>query len=170
MDDATLLDAFERCTLPKQDWTHQAHVRVAWLHLQRDSFVSALSKMGAGIRQLNVTHGVENGPSSGYHETLTCTFMSLVWATMQSAGAGETSSEFCNANPHLLTRTLPRLFYTRARIDSVDARMRFIPPDLAPLPCPPGWPQTAIGTESLTSANRGHAQAVGRRPHGRRAR
>jgi len=142
MDDAALLDAFERCTLPKPLWTHESHVRVAWLHLQRDPFPQALKKIGAGIRQLNMVHGVENGPSSGYHETLTCTFLSLVWATIQSAGAGETSAEFCAANPHLLSRTLPRLFYTRERMASVEARLRFVPPDLAPLPRAPGWEPT----------------------------
>jgi hypothetical protein len=140
--DAALLDGFERCTLPKPSWTHQAHVRVAWLHLRRDPFSEALKKMRAGIRALNEAHGVENGPSSGYHETLTCTFMSMVWATMQSVTAGETSLEFCDANPHLLTRTLPRLFYRHERMNSPEARLRFVPPDLAPLPRPPGWDPT----------------------------
>ena len=143
MNDAALLDAFERCTLPKQHWTHQAHVRVAWLHLRRDPFPEALQKMGAGIRRLNEAHGVENGPSSGYHETLTCAFMSFVWATMQSVGAGASSLEFCDANPHLLARTLPRLFFTRERMNSLEARRRFVPPDLAPLPHPPGWEPTS---------------------------
>jgi hypothetical protein len=140
--DAALLDGFERCTLPKPSWTHQAHVRIAWLHLRRDPFPEALTKMSAGIRKLNGAHGVENGPSSGYHETLTCAFMSMVWATMQSAEAGETSLEFCNANPHLLARTLPRLFYTRERMNSPEARLRFVPPDLVRLPQPPGWDPT----------------------------
>ncbi len=136
------LDRFERRTLSKSSWTHQAHVRVAWLHLRRDPFPVALKKVGAGIRQLNEAHGVENSPSSGYHETLTCTFMSLVWATMQSAGTGETSLDFCDANPHLLARTVPRLFYTRESMNMQEARLRFVPPDLAPLPRPPGWDPT----------------------------
>jgi hypothetical protein len=146
LDDAALLDGFERCTLPKACWTHQAHVRVAWLHLQRDAFPVALQKMGAGIRKLNGAHGVENGPSSGYHETLTCTFMCLIWAALQSAGGFQDSLEFCEANPHLLARTLPRAFYTRERMNSVDARQRFVPPDLAPLPQPPSW-QPGSGSE-----------------------
>jgi hypothetical protein len=29
MTDDELVDAFERCTLPRADWTHRAHVRVA---------------------------------------------------------------------------------------------------------------------------------------------
>jgi hypothetical protein len=65
--------------------------------------------------------------------------MSLVWATMQAAGAGESSLQFCAVNPHLLARTLPRLFYTHERMNSPEARRRFVPPDLAPLPRPPGW-------------------------------
>ena len=146
MDDVALLDGFEHGTLPKPVWTHQAHVRVAWLHLRRDAFPVALAKMGAGIRTLNMAHGVENGPSSGYHETLTCAFMCLVWATIQSVGAGETSLEFCDANPHLLARTLPRLFYTRERMNSADARLRFVAPDLAPLPHPPGWHAAESGS------------------------
>jgi len=140
--DAALLDSFERRTLPKSSWTHQAHVRVAWLHLQRDPFAEALARMSNGIRTLNEAHGVENGPSSGHHETLTCAFMSMVWATMQAAGSNTTSLEFCDANPHLLARTLPRLFYTRERMNSPEARRRFVPPDLAALPQPPGWNPT----------------------------
>jgi hypothetical protein len=139
MEDAALLEGFENCTLPKRVWTHHAHVRVAWLHLRRDAFPDALTNMGAGIRRLNMAHGVENGPSSGYHETLTCAFMCVVWATIESAGAGASSLDFCEANPHLLARTLPRLFYTRERMNSAEARQRFVAPDVAPLPHPPGW-------------------------------
>ncbi len=146
MDDAALLDAFEGCTIEKPEWTHQAHVRVAWLHLQRDPFPAALAKMGAGIRTLNAALGIVDGVEMGYHETLTCTFMCLIWATIQSAGAGASSIDFCAANPHLLTRTLPRLFYTRQRMLSPEAKLRFVPPDLAPLPCPPGWPPATGGT------------------------
>ena len=144
-DDGALLEAFEHCTLPKPAWTHQTHVRVAWLHLQRDPFPDALRKMRAGIRVLNAAHGVENGPSSCYHETLTCTFMCVIWATIQSAGACDSSLEFCEANPHLLARTLPRLLYTRERMNTVEARQHFVPPDLTPLPRPPGWPPAGNG-------------------------
>ena len=42
----------------------------------------------------------------------------------------------CNSyrNPHLLAKTLLRLYYTRERILTARARRRFVPPDLAPLP------------------------------------
>jgi hypothetical protein len=140
MRDAELLRAFEAGTIGKPDWTHETHVRVAWLHLRRDPFATALAKLGAGIRRLNAAHGVVEGLETGYHETLTCAFLCAIWATMQSAPPGASSEEFWNANPHLWARTLPRLYYSRARLLTAEAKARFVPPDIAPLPGPPGWP------------------------------
>lgn len=140
MRDAEWIRAFEACAIGMPNWTHEAHVRVAWLHLRRDPFVTALAKLGAGIRRLNAAHGVVEGLETRYHETLTCAFLCAIWATMQSAPPSASSEEFWSANPHLWARTLPRLYYTRGRILTPDAKARFVPPDIAPLPSPPGWP------------------------------
>jgi hypothetical protein len=139
MKDAELMKAFEDCTIDKRSWNHEAHVRVAWLHLGRDPFAAALEKLGAGIRRLNAAHGVRDGLETGYHETLTCAFLCAIWATTQSAPPSASSREFWNANPHLWARTLPRLYYTRGRIMTREAKAQFVPPDIAPLPSPPGW-------------------------------
>ena len=72
MTDDALLEAFERCAIPRQSWNHQAHVRVAWLHLRRAPFAQAVRELGTGIRKLNAVLGVLEGPTMGYHETLTC--------------------------------------------------------------------------------------------------
>jgi hypothetical protein len=53
---------------------------------------------------------------------------------MRHHGAGASSLEFCERHPHLLVPTLLRLFYTRARIVSEEAKRGFVPPDLATLP------------------------------------
>jgi hypothetical protein len=48
---------------------------------------------------------------------------------------GTTDSEsFCEAHPHLLQKTLLRLYYTRPRIMTLEAKARFVEPDIAPLP------------------------------------
>jgi hypothetical protein len=133
------MKAFEECTIPKSSWTHEAHVRVAWLHLRCEPFATALANLGAGIRKLNAVHGVKDGLETGYHETLTCAFLCAIWATMQSGPRSASSEEFWNANPHLWARTLPRLYYSRRRILTREAKARFVPPDIAPLPGPPGW-------------------------------
>ena len=35
MSDDAFLAAFERCHIARKDWTHEAHVRVAWLFVQK---------------------------------------------------------------------------------------------------------------------------------------
>lgn len=45
---------------------------------------------------------------------------------------------FSEANPHLFNKPLLRLYYTRERILTPEARVRYVEPDLAPLPRAPG--------------------------------
>ena len=42
MSDDEFLAQFENCTLPFDQWTHRAHVRVAYLYLRRHPFREAL--------------------------------------------------------------------------------------------------------------------------------
>lgn len=140
MNDDELLEAFESARIPIESWNHRAHVRVAWLHLRRWPPAESVARMGGAIRRLNTTHGTPESLTSAYHHTLTCGFMSAIWATMCSAGPGADSKAFCDANPHLLARTLLRLYYTRERIMTAEAKARFVAPDLAPLPASVEWP------------------------------
>ena len=43
--DEELLSAFEGLTLPLAQWTHRAHVRVAFTYLRRHPFEEALGRM-----------------------------------------------------------------------------------------------------------------------------
>ena len=67
MTDAEFLAAFEACTIPRADWTHEAHVRMAWLYLSRLPFPSALQNARTGIARYNRSLG----NTSGYHDTVT---------------------------------------------------------------------------------------------------
>ena len=65
MTDDQLLVAFESLALPFSQWTHRAHVRVAFCYLRRHPFDEALARMRAGIRAYNAHHAVPDGPTSG---------------------------------------------------------------------------------------------------------
>jgi hypothetical protein len=134
MDDATLLARFEDCTLPAEQWTHQAHVRVAYLYLCAHPHDEALRRMREGIQRYNTARQVPVDPHRGYHETLTQTWLALVAATLRHYGAGKDSLDFCRQQPHLLERTLPRLYYTRRLLLSPEAKRSFVEPDIGPLP------------------------------------
>jgi hypothetical protein len=134
VDDDALLAAFEDCTLPEQQWTHQAHVRVAYLYLRSHPFEEALARMRTNIQRFNAARKVPVDPHRGYHETLTVAWLTVVAATMRHHGVGADSLDFCRQQPHLLNRFLLRLYYTRRTIMSPEAKRTFVAPDIAPLP------------------------------------
>jgi hypothetical protein len=137
MDDQELLRQFENGMLPKEQWTHRAHVKVAYLYLCAHGFEGALAKLRAGIPQLNAAHGVEESPTRGYHETTTHAFLHLVDTArlVRDGVLSITDAEhFCDTHPHLLDKSILGLFYSPERRSHPDAKHRFIEPDLAPLP------------------------------------
>ena len=137
MDDREFLAQFESLTLPFAQWTHRAHVKVAFLYLREHEFDAALGKLRRGIRAYNAANGVPESPTSGYNETTTCAFLRLIDATMRAYGdviATPNGDAFCDAHPQLQHCHVLRLFYSPQRRMHPDAKGRFIEPDLAPLP------------------------------------
>jgi len=137
MSDDQFLEQFENRTLPFDQWTHRAHVRVAFLYLRANSFEAALSKMRQGIKAYNAANNVPESPTSGYNETTTVAFLHLIAATIAAYGSEfptTTSDSFCDTHPQLMTRSALRFFYSPQRRMHPEAKTRFIEPDLAPLP------------------------------------
>lgn len=133
MDDSELMTRFRDSSISREDWTHLAHIRVAWLHLRQFTLQESMTRLRAGIKALNQAIGVENGPESGYHETMTWAWLHVVRANIRNGVPLRDSLDFCEQNPHL-RRTLLRLFYTRDLIMSAEARRSIVQPDIGPLP------------------------------------
>ena len=133
MDDE-LLAAFEGLTLPFDQWTHRAHVRVAYLYTSRSDSASAIERMRAGVKAYNAANQVPEAIDRGYHETTTVAFMRLIHAAVSIHGLAPSSEAFCDRHPELLMKRVLLKFYTRGRIMSAEAKGTFIEPDLAPLP------------------------------------
>jgi hypothetical protein len=131
LDDDALWQAFHDRTLPAAQWTHAAHLRIAWLHLARYELDEAHLRMRVGIVRLNAAHDLVETPQRGYHETLTRVWLVLVQAARRR-GTGPDSASLLDQPG--LERTAPLAFYTRERLFSVAARAVFVPPDLAELP------------------------------------
>jgi len=129
MTDDEFLTAFEAAAIPRSEWTHEAHVRMAWLYLTRLPHEEACDRIRAGIQKLNVQNGVENG----YHETITMAFTRVISARLLHS---ENYPEFHARNPDLFDRMLGPLlpYYTRERLSLSDARDRFVEPDVQLLP------------------------------------
>lgn len=136
MTDEQFLQAFESQAIPVERWNHRAHLRVAVIYLLRYPFDEALRRMRSGIQAYNSANGVEDSPTSGYHETITQAWLHIVWVMLRQYGPSCTADAFLDEHPQLAQKTLLRLFYSRERIMSPEAKTRFVEPDLAPLPKP----------------------------------
>lgn len=137
MNDPEHLHAFESLTLPFDQWTHRAHVRIAHILLRTHSFDAALDRMRAGVKAFNLHHNVPEGPTSGCNETTTRAFLQLIAATPSAYAETHPrpdSETFCDTHPQLMTKHALRLFYSPQRRMDPLAKTQFVEPDLAPLP------------------------------------
>src|ERR1700704_3087614 len=80
LDDDALWSAFGDRSLGSAQWTHAAHLRVAWLHLARYELDEAHLRMRVGIIRLNLAHELVETEVRGYHETLTRVWLVLMRA------------------------------------------------------------------------------------------
>lgn len=133
MDDQALWEGFVGCTLTSAQWTHEAHVRTAFLHARQHALDEAHLRLRAGIIRLNERHGLAETSARGYFETLTRVWLILVANARLRSGAAN-SQELLARCPELYDRTLPSRYYSKELLSSVRARSIFVAPDLAPLP------------------------------------
>ena len=129
-------ERFLACALPKEDWTHEAHLATTtWLLLKRPD-IHVDTELPGLIRRYNESVGGVNNDSEGYHETITRVFLAGVRLFLSEANPAEPLHELVNQllmSP-MGRRDWPLRFYSRERLLSVEARRNFVPPDLAALP------------------------------------
>ena len=129
-----LVGRFEDRTLPRDEWTHAAHLTVALWHLLQFDWPEAVARVRRGIKRYNAAHGILTTPTGGYHETLTLFWLRAV-RTFLEAERNEARALIHLANDLAAThdRGLPFTFYTRARLFSPEARANWVEPDLKSL-------------------------------------
>ena len=130
-----IAQAFCNCTLPKEEWTHEAHLRVGLWHLLRYSPSEAIGRLRQGIRQYNTACGVANTDTSGYHETITQFY---VWAIAHFLEDRDRSQPVDRLAAELLDtcgdKHLPFIYYSKERLMSREARRHWVESDLVPMP------------------------------------
>jgi len=137
-DDFTFRDRFERCEIELSEWDHRAHQRVTYAYLRDIGYDAALESMRTGVQRFNASKGIEDTLESGYHDTLTCAWVRIIDTTMRVHGPEAHAEAFLDRHTQLHSKVLLRLFYSRERIMSWEAKRGFMEPDLAPLPRVPG--------------------------------
>jgi hypothetical protein len=123
-------------TLPRAEWTHEAHLAATTYLLLRRPDVGLDRELPDIIRRYNESVGGVNSDSEGYHETITRAFLRGVRLFLAEAVTSEPLHEL--VNQLLLSpmgrRDWPLRFYSPGRLFSVAARRDFVAPDLAAFP------------------------------------
>ncbi len=135
VDAEDLAARFEALTIRKAEWTHLAHLAVGMWHVDRYGADDALTRLRDGIRRLNESLGGQNTATGGYHETITAAYVRLLSAFLETCPSGLSWSDRVArlfASP-LVERDVLFRAYSRERLLSIDARARWVEPDLAPL-------------------------------------
>jgi len=123
-------------SLPKEEWTHEAHLATTtWLLLRRPE-IDLDERLPDLIRSYNESVGGVNNDTQGYHDTITRAFLAGVRLFLSEADLKAPLHEL--VNELLLSpmgrRDWPLRFYSRDRLLSVEARRAFVEPDVAALP------------------------------------
>lgn len=123
-------------SLPKEEWTHEAHLATTtWLLLRRTD-IDVDKQLPDLIRRYNESVGGVNDDTQGYHETITRTFLAGVRLFLREADLKAPFRDLINEllRSPMGRRDWPFRFYSRDRLFSVEARRGFVVPDVAALP------------------------------------
>ena len=131
-----LVNSFLERSLPRSRWTHQAHLIVGTAMHLRYGLEKGVAAMRDGVVQYNVSCGVENTLTSGYHETITVFYMIMIAYKLRtvSGAFSETGKYMHILNSELSRPGVINEYYSKDLICSDQARKSWVDPDLQDLP------------------------------------
>jgi hypothetical protein len=126
-----LVSCFLDHSLPKAEWTHDAHLRVGLWHVFHLGAPAAMNALRERISRYNESVGGKNTETDGYHETITQFYVFTIDRFLENA---ERSRPLSELGDELVRdygdRELPLRSYTRERLFSKEARLGYVEPDL----------------------------------------
>ena len=131
--DERFLTALEDGQFPVADFDHRAHLRLAYIYLVKDSPPEqSVRRMKATLIHLLERAGID--PVEKYHETLTTAWILAVRHFMNKTSESESADTFIERNPIMLDSKIMLTHYSTELLFSPQARVRFVEPNLDPIP------------------------------------
>lgn len=123
------------CALPREAWTHEAHLAAClWLLTERPD-IDVDAEIAGLIRRFNESVGGVNDDRNGYHDSITRAYVAGVRLFLsEAAETGLAARVNALLRSPMGGRDWPLRFYSRELLFSVAARRGYVEPDLAPLP------------------------------------
>jgi hypothetical protein len=135
--DDEFVKSFEENAQPNEMFNHIAHIRLAWIYIQRHPLPHALGRLWEGLRQF----AAKNGQEDRFNETLTIFFTLLVYQRSKNSNSSNWR-EFSDANSDLLDfKKVVAKFYFSESLRTETAKKSFVFPDFNPdgLQRPEAW-------------------------------
>lgn len=137
-EDRSFRSAFEACSVPPSEFSHEAHVRLAYVYLVESDVEpdvdpdveSAVRRMRKALLNFLEHNGL---PRSKFHETITRAWVLAVRHFMNRS-TSTSSADFIARNQELLDTKIMLTHYSASVLFSSDARAAFVEPDLDPIP------------------------------------
>jgi hypothetical protein len=123
--------AFQAGAFAPADFSHRAHVRLAYVYLAESDVDLALERMRAALISFLSHHGI---PATKYHETLTRAWLLGVNHFMHRSPQAASADDFIERNPLLLDPRIMLTHYSADLLFSPQAREQFVEPNLDPIP------------------------------------
>jgi hypothetical protein len=129
-------EGFLARNLPREEWTHEAHLAATTYLLLRHPEIDLDTELPGLVRRYNESVGGVNTDTEGYHDTITRVFLHGIRLFLSEADRNVPLDDLVDGL--LLSpmghRDWPFRFYSRDRLLSLDARRAFVAPDMAALP------------------------------------
>ena len=128
-----IVSGFESCTTPPSEFSHSAHLTVAfsYLHFDKLTVEEATGRMRAGLYRYLDHNGVNRRK---YNETMTIFWIKLVRSFLERADRGGPVADMANemieacGNSQLIFD-----YFSREILSSAETREKWVEPDLKPL-------------------------------------
>jgi hypothetical protein len=120
----TLVDRLERCLLPKERFHHRDHLTVAVVYLYAVDLDTAMDRMRSSLKRFAGHHHV----TGLYHETLTRFWLQQVELILDRQLCLAESVQIIHEQ--LSDKNLVFEYYSRERINSKEAKEKWLPLDL----------------------------------------
>ena len=129
LNDADLEKQFKNCSLDPSLFSHEAHIRLAWIHIQEYGVEKAIVNLCSQIKSYAKSIGADNK----FNLTVTVAAVRAVHHFMQRTNTTG-FLQFINENPVLLTdfKGLIASHYKTDIFRSEKARFEFLEPELLP--------------------------------------
>lgn len=128
LTDKDFITLFRTCQLDPELFTHEAHLRLAWIYLKSDGLDRSVEELPKQFKAF-VAHA---GAADKYNETVTVAALKVVNHFLLSSSSDDNFRDFIANNPRLMTEFMQLLasHYSIDIFNSERARKEYVEPDL----------------------------------------